>query len=278
MFERMKAGWRLASNIRTMVKSNRELLVYPVVSAIIGILLFAATLLGSFLIPTNIQMQYREIIAVVIAYIVTAFVSTYFLVAMLIDFRSTISGTRIGMGESLSMTRPYTVRILEWAVFYTILVMLLRLLESRFRGISAIVIGIVGSIGITIATFFAVPAILEKKVGPIQAVKESVSTITRTLGPTFGGMVYVDLYTLAYVLLGICVIILSVFLLSAFLFLMIAVIVVGIGIIIFGLIQNYTYFNILKLVLYDYYNGVQLPEGLTEELINAAVRTRKGTV
>ncbi len=275
MFESVKAGWRLASTVRRMVRSNRELLVYPVISAVIGFLLFLGTMIGAFMIPLNIQLHWRELIAVVAAYIVTAFVSTYFLVAMLIDFRSTISGNPIGLGEALSRTRPYTSKILQWAIFYTILVMILRVLESRFRGIGAIVIGIVGSLGITIATFFAVPAILERKAGPIQAVKDSVSTITRTFGPTFGGMAYVDLYTLAYFLLGLAVIIASVFLLGFSFILMLALVVVGIGLMIFGFIQNYTFFNILKLILYDYYNGVALPEGITEGLVNAAVKTRK---
>lgn len=274
MFEGVKAGWTLARAVRSMVSRNRSLLAYPVLSAVTGIVLFGITLLGAFFMPVNIELQWREIIGFVAGYLLTAFVSTYFLVAMLIEFRSGVSGAHIDMSEALARTRPYAGKIFMWAVFYTALVMILRALESRSRGLASVVIGVAGSIAITVATFFAVPAILEKKLGPVGAVRESVATITRTIGPTFGGVAYIDLYTLLFAAAGFTAIVASVLILPISLLLMIVLLFVGMALIVFGLVQNYTFFNILKLIIYDYYNGLKLPEGISEAMLGSAIKRR----
>ncbi|HKJ96980.1 MAG TPA: DUF6159 family protein [Thermoplasmataceae archaeon] len=272
-FTGLKAGWSLAKSVRALVSGDRSLLIYPVISGIIGVVLFGLTFLGSLFIPIDFPVHWKIIVGVAISYVVTGFVSTYFLVAMLISFKSYEAGDRIGMGEALARTRPYTVRILEWAIFYTILVMILRAIESRFRGISQIVVAGVGSLGITIATFFAVPAILEKKVGPIDAVKESLGTIRRTVGPVFGGVVYIDLYTLIFTLGGM-LLALAGGIFMPNLVLKVILIGTGVAIMVLGMVLNFTYFNILKLLLYDYFNGEKLPEGIDETLVQQAIKRR----
>ena len=274
-FTRAKAGWSIARSVRMLVSGDRGLLVYPVVSGIIGIILFALRFAGVLFIPFKAPVNWKIIAGMAVAYVVTGFFSTYFLVAMLIAFKSYEEGTKISMGEALSRTRPYSRRILQWAIFYTILVMILRAIESRFRGISQLIIAGIGTIGITVATFFAVPAILEKKVGPIDAVKESIGTIKRTIGPVFGGVAYIDIYTLGFVLIGLFVGFAGLTIMPTFL-LKIAVMAAGAAFLVLGLVLNFTYFNIFKLLLYDYFNGGKLPDGFDEQLLQSAIKRRKG--
>lgn len=276
-FTGLRAGWGLAKSVRAIVSGDRGLLIYPVVSGIIGVVLFGLSFAGALFMPLNVPLHWKVIAGMAIAYFITGFVSTYFLVAMLISFKSYEKGERISLGEALSRTRPYTVRILEWALFYTVLVMILRAIESRFRGISQLIVAGIGSIGITIATFFAVPAILEKKVGPIDAVKESFGTIRRTIGPVFGGVAYIDLYTLVFTLGGFLIALAGGILLPG-----ITLKVVGIGagvvLVVIGMVLNFTYFNILKLLLYDYLNEGKLPEGIDENLLQQSIRRRRSTL
>ncbi len=274
MFERLRAGWLLAKSVRYIVSGDRGLLIYPIISGIAGTVLFVAAFVAAFMIPVTAPTDYRVFAGIFFAYLVTAFVTTYFLLAMLIAFKSYEAGEKIGIGESLSRARPYTARALEWALFYTILVMLLRVIESRFRGIAQILIAGAGSIGITVATFFAVPAILEKKVGPIEASKESIGTIRRTIGPVFGGVGYIDLYTLVFVLGGIFIAVAGGFLVPI-LAAKIAVVAFGVILVVVGMVLNFTYFNIFKLILYDYFNGSPLPEGVDETTLQTAIKRRR---
>ena len=79
---------------------------------------------------------------------------------------------------------------------------------------------------------------------------ESVETITRNFGQTFGGIAYIDLYTLAIVLLGFLIFIFGLILGISTLTVVgfAAMLVVGIIIMAIGLILNFTYSNIFKLV------------------------------
>lgn len=272
-FTGLRAGWGLAKSVRALVSGDRGLLVYPVISGVIGIFLFGLSFAGSLLFPVKFPLEWKIIMGMVIAYFITGFVSTYFLLAMLISFKSYEAGEKIGIAEALSRTRPYTVRVLEWALFYTVLVMILRAIESRFRGISQIIVAGIGSIGITVATFFAVPAILEKKVGPIDAVRESFGTIRRTIGPVFGGVAYIDLYTLVFILGGIFIAIAGGMFIPG-ITLKIITIGIGVALLVIGLVLNFTYFNILKLLLYDYLNEGKLPEGIDKVLLEQSIRRR----
>lgn len=272
-FERVKAGWSLARSVRRMVSGDRGLLVYPVLSGIIGVILFALSFVGALLIPISAPIQWKVIAGFFISYVVTAFMSTYFLVAMLIAFKAYESGQAITIRDSLSRTRPYSKRIFQWAVFYTILVMLLRLIESRFRGVSGLIVAGLGSAGIAIATFFAVPAILEKKLGPIDAVKDSLGTIRRTIGPIFGGVAYIDLYTLMFTLLGVFIAVAG-FTVMPTIALKLFVVATGVVLMVLGFVLNFTYYNIFKLLLYDYFNGQKLPDEIDENLVQAAIKRR----
>ncbi len=278
MFERMKAGWRLAKQVRHSVSKDRTLYLFPILSGFVGVFLFAMTFLALFLaFPLGSSgSDYIYLAGFILAYILVGFFSTYFLLSMLIAYRAYSGGNPISFRTAMSQAWGFKAQILEWAVFYTILVMILRVIESRFRGIVQMLVATAGSLLIATATFFAVPAILNNKVGPIKAVEESVSTIKKNFGSTFGGVAYVDLYTLIFTLGGFLIILLSIFLLSSFasLLIMISGIAAGLVIMAFGLILNYTYLNILKLVLFDYVNGKGLPEGFNEGDIRNAIRKR----
>jgi hypothetical protein len=276
----MKAGWRLARQVRHSVSKDRTLYLFPILSGFVGVFLFAMTFLALFLaFPLGSSGgDYLYLLGFILAYILVGFFSTYFLMSMLIAYRAYASGNPISFRSAMSQGWEFKLQILEWAVFYTILVMILRVIESRFRGIVQLIVASAGSILIAIATFFAVPAILDNKVGPIKAVEESVSAIKKNFGSTFGGVAYVDLYTLIFTLGGLLIILLSIFLISsvASLLIMISGIAVGLVIMAFGVILNYTYLNVLKLVLFDYINGKGLPEGFNEVDIRNAIR-KKGT-
>ncbi len=55
------------------------------------------------------------------------------------------------------------------------------------------------------------------------------------------------------------------------------IIIIAVLLIILGLILNFTYTNIFKLILFDYINGKGLPDGLDENLINSSIRRKGGT-
>ena len=282
MFERMKAGWRLAKSVRKSVSGHKGLIAYPLLSGITAIIIFIATFLSLFFtIPLDSGANSNVLLIYIggffLAYILIGFLATVILLSMMIAYRSILKGDNRGIRESLNKGFTYKKEAIEWAIFYSILVMIMRMIESRFRGFSQIIIGAVGSFIISISTFFAVPAILDYKCGPIEAVKHSVETITRNFGQTFGGIAYIDLYTLAIVLLGFLIFIFGLILGISTLTVVgfAAMLSAGIIIMAIGLILNFTYSNIFKLVIFDYANGKGLPPEFNESDIKIATRQKK---
>lgn len=101
--------------------------------------------------------------------------------AMFIAFRSVTAGNKITMSQAFSQVKPYTKLVIEWSLFYSVIIMIIRLIESRMRGISGIILGAVLSMAIGFATIFVVPVILDEKLTPIKAMKRSASFIIKTL-------------------------------------------------------------------------------------------------
>ena len=265
----MEADWRLAKTVRKSVARDRGIFLYPLLSGMVSAAVFILIFVSlSVAIPVTSggDSPLFYIGSLFLAYIMIAFFSTYILLSMLIAYRAFNSGNPLTIRNSMRKAWEYRLQALAWSVFYSVLIMILRVIESRIRGIGGMIIGGMGSFMITIATFFAIPAILDNRSGPIKAVEQSVSTIRNNSGETFGGVAYVDLYTMAFTLIGVVLFIMGLLVLSSMLPLIVLAVIVIVGLILMthGLILNFTHMNVLKPVLFDYINGKGLPQGFDE--------------
>ena len=265
----MEADWRLAKTVRKSVARDRGIFLYPLLSGMVSAAVFILIFVSlSVAIPVTSggDSLLFYIGSLFLAYILIAFFSTYILLSMLIAYRAFNSGNPLTIRNSMRKAWEYRLQALAWSVFYSVLIMILRIIESRIRGIGGMIMGCMGSFMITIATFFAIPAILDNRSGPIKAVEQSFSTIRNNFGETFGGVAYVDLYTMAFTLIGVVLFILGLLVLSSMLPLIVLAVIVIVGLILMtlGLILNFTHMNVLKPVLFDYINGKGLPQGFDE--------------
>lgn len=279
MFESLINGFKLGSATRKLVFKDKRLLLYPVVMGIIGIIEFIVIFVGSLILTGGLAALGQGIglgiiAAVILFYLVSAFTTTYITIAMLLAFRSFVKGKEMSMGEALSAARPYLTLAFEWALFYSIVAIILNAIESRFRGIANILISAVGSLALTVAIMFAIPAIIDNKVGPIGAVEASVKTITKHFGATFGGIAYTDLYSLAVMLFGFLILLVGLFS-GALPFLAVPIAALGVIIIAFGAILGFSLSNIFRFVLYEYVNGKPLPEGFDAKLVDASTKRKR---
>ncbi len=277
MFESMKSGWHLAGQVRKSISGNKKLYIYPVLSGIVSVIIFALTFFILILeIPISGYTYYYYIAGIFVAYVLVYFFATLIIMAMMISYRSVETNNPVTLIEAFSSTKKYTVKAFQWAILYSVLLMILRAVESRVRGIGGIIIASIGSFAITVATFFVVPVILDYNTGPIKAIKMSVDTIKSHFGNTFGGVIYIDLYTLIFTGGGFLLLIVSAILFGSGIPLIVIAVtaVIAVIMIVLGLILNFTYMNIFKLILFDYVNGKGLPDGIDENLLNLSIRHR----
>ena len=278
MFSNIKKGWELGKATRKLVFKDKRLMVFPLVAAVAIIAEMAAILLPSTLfLMVYSNSFYYFILVLLLFYFVVTFTSTYVIMAMFIGFRSFSNKRQIGFKDAFKQVRPYTKLIAEWSLFYAIIIVGIRLLESRIRGIAGLIFGAAIAFAIGIATLFVVPVILDKKLSPIKALKESSSFIIKNFGKTFGGLAYVDLYGLAIILLGIFLVIAGFFLVSFNLIVGAAVILIGIGIAAIGGMITSMLSNIFRLIIYDFISYGKIPEGFTSDMLKNAVKQKRKT-
>jgi hypothetical protein len=275
MLSNIKKGWELGKATRKLVFKDKKLMIFPLVAAIAVIAEIIAILLPSALfLVANSNSFYYFILVLLLFYFVVTFTSTYIIMAMFIGFRSFSNKQPIGFKDAFKQVRPYTKLIAEWSLFYAVIIVGIRLLESRIRGIAGLIFGAAVAFAIGIATLFVVPVILDKKLSPIKALKESSSFIIKNFGKTFGGLAYVDLYGLAIIFLGILLVIAGFSLISFNLIIGAAVILVGIGIAVIGGIITSMLSNIFRLIMYDFLSYGKVPEGFTPDMLKNAVKQK----
>lgn len=116
-----------------------------------------------------------------IFYATTTFVVIFFNAALVAAANEHFQGNPSGLGVGIRLATRRLPQILGWAILSATIGTVLRMISERSGLIGKIVIGLVG-MAWTIASYFAVPALVVEGVGPFKALKLSVGTLKETWG------------------------------------------------------------------------------------------------
>lgn len=180
-------SWALVSASARVLKKDRELLVFPLVSGIASVLVVA-----SFVVPLAVTGGWRMFgedggggyLAYVLGflfYLVQYTVVFFFNSALVGAALIRLEGGDPNVGDGLRIALSRLPAILGYAALAATVGMILRAISERSGWLGRLVAGIVG-LGWTLATFLAVPVLVTRNVGPIDAVKESAALFRRTWG------------------------------------------------------------------------------------------------
>ncbi len=191
MFDRIERGWALTKQSFKVLKADKELLLFPLVSGIACLAIMA-----SFVLPVvmneTLRSQFDQMVdqkspllwvVLFLFYFVTYFVVIFFNAALVACAIVRFRGGDPGISTGLSAASSRLPQILGWALVSATVGLLLKALEGnrRQRGVANIVTSLIGTAW-TVMTYFVVPVLVVEKVGPITAVKRSVSVVKQTWG------------------------------------------------------------------------------------------------
>lgn len=198
--ERIKRGFRLAGQSWQVIRNDRSLLVFPVISAVtIVVALIAiwapALLFGGFSDSESVDESNPLLIGlgILTAYIAT-FLTIFFNVALASCAFRSFDGEDTRVGEGLAAARERTGQIAAWALLATTVGLLLRALEERLPLAGRIAVWLIG-VAWTIATYLVVPVLAHERVGPIDALKRSGSIVRERWGESIVGNAGIGLLT-----------------------------------------------------------------------------------
>lgn len=210
-FGNIVQGFKAANETRKLVFGDPQLFIYPIlalISAIIvGGVIGSITLISTgvlLLTSGSAQISYIGFcVGLFVTFMFVYYVVLYFTAAMLVAFKQYVSGKKgASVMDNLGATSAYAILLLEWAIFYSILATILRILEmiiesalSRFGSIGRFIANLIvgaANVSLYLATIFALPVIIEERTGPFSTLKKSASFILKNFGNTFGGLIYAD--------------------------------------------------------------------------------------
>ena len=202
IFDRFSNGWTIAQNSFAVLKENRSLIVFPILSGI-SMMIVIATFITAMLAANDWNTQLLDdqsrvaqygilFIYYLINYTVIVFFNTALVHCTHLYFNGEEPTIRKGLQFSLSRMGA----ILSWAVFAATVGTILRVLQDNFGRIGKIVVGLIG-IAWSIATFFVVPIIANENLGPIAAFKRSSQLVKEKWGESLGASFSFGLIQLA---------------------------------------------------------------------------------
>lgn len=239
MFEKLSRSWALVKASAAVLRSDKELMLFPILSG-------AATLvvLATFLLPMFALRIFADGIGVggaifgFLFYFCQYTVIIFFNCALVGAAMIRLDGGDPTLRDGLDAAKSRLPAIVGYAAISATVGVLLQAMKNRDN----LVVRLLGSgLGVawTLATFLVVPVLVSREIGPIDALKQSVGLLKRTWGENAIGNIGIGaafgLITFAVVLVGVGLVILAA---QASIALAIAVgIVFAIGVLLLGIYQ-----------------------------------------
>jgi len=188
---RLSTGWNLTKVSLRVLREDKQLLLFPLLSGV-TLLLILAGFVGAIFLGVGFEGIFQGSTAWVsgillfVYYVVAFFVGLFFNAAVIGAAMIRLNGGHPTLSDGLRIARENVGRIFLWALFAATVAMIIRAIQERVGIVGKIIMGIVG-VAWSIATFFVVPVLIYEKLGPWAAVKRSASIFRRTWGETFTG-------------------------------------------------------------------------------------------
>jgi hypothetical protein len=283
VFATFSRSWELAKASLSVLRSDKELLLFPLVS-FIG--LVVVTL--SFAVPWLLLGGLRELdttgqpgvmtyvlafLFYVVSYTVIFFCNTALVGAAMIR----LDGGDPTLSDGFRIAFARLPQIIGYALIAATVGMILRWISERAGIVGQIVAGIIG-FAWNIATFLVVPVLAVEKVGPIDAIKRSAGLLRRTWGEQLVGNagigIVFGLLAFLFILLGVGLTIAVVQASAA-----LAIVVVVATILIVGTIAliGSAASGIFTASLYRYATKGEPGTNFRAETMSAAFRAKDGT-
>lgn len=189
MFGKISYTWEAMGASWQVLKRNKKLLVFPLISGIACIIIFASFAIPIFLAdawqppaqnaePIQQVIYYGTLFAF---YLCNYFVITFFNSAVVGAAVQELSGQEATLGSALKSATNRLPQIFGWSLVAATVGLILRAIEEHSERVGQFVTAILGAVW-TATTFMVVPVLVVEGKGPIDAFKRSASLLTKTWG------------------------------------------------------------------------------------------------
>ncbi len=286
-------SWKLTKLSFGVIKKDKELFAFPVLSFVFSVLFLLAVFVSSFFgglysLSSGFEyFSYIEYFIFFLSYLGLSFIATFFSACVVYTAGIRFRGKNATFGESIGFALKRVDKIFLWSVFSATIGLILKIIESlarNIKGVGRVVLFIFNSVfGLlwSVLTIFVVQGIVYNNLGPFSAIKKSALVLKETWGESlikyFGFGVVQFLFVFAGIVIGAILMYLGfvtggVYILFGFAVLMFLYILAVL--LIFGIASQ-----IYNSALYVYATTGKIPEGYDEDImVNAFIKKSKKSV
>jgi len=172
---------RMMKSCVSVLKKDKELILFPIFSAI-SIILLLVIMGASGLLPLGEEQEIS-----MIPFIILIFVANFFIVffnsALISAALERLRGGDPNVNSGISHALKHIHHIFLWSIIVTIVALLIAAIKGQRRdGIMRNLLGSLLQAGWAMMTFFVIPIIVSENKGPIASIKRSTSLFKQTWG------------------------------------------------------------------------------------------------
>jgi hypothetical protein len=262
------SGGKLVTSAWRALRSDHELISLPVVGGIAALAGIAPLLLVALLVPES--AAWAAVVLFVLIAFVASIITTFFAVALAAGAHERMNGGNPTVRSACAVAWKRKRGVITWALLSTTVGLVLRALEDKLGGVAGKLVGVLGGVAWTVASYFAIPIIAANDVGAIEALKLSSATVRQRWRNAARVELHLALYALGLIAVGVVAALAVVALASVATVLAIVVGVVLllaflVALLVFSAVSAYA-----KVALYRYASGMPTP-GFADATLAGAV-------
>jgi hypothetical protein len=186
MFERLSRSWQLVKASYAVLRADKELIVFPIISllgtlAVMIVFAVPMALVGSFGRMADGNTGILEYVFAFVFYVVMYTVVIFSNVALVGAAMIRLRGGDPTVSDGFRIAMDHLPQIIGYAAISATVGVILRALRER-GGLVGQIAAWFGSMAWNLATFLVVPVLVVENIGPIEAIKRSTSLLKRTWG------------------------------------------------------------------------------------------------
>ncbi|MGK2857360.1 MAG: DUF6159 family protein [Thermoanaerobaculia bacterium] len=219
MFDVFRRSYGIFRQSLAVLAADKEILIFPVLSGIAMIFVFALMIGGGFfmgvfraILESSGQGSMSEILGYVVLFIwyfLSWFVGLFFNVAVIHCAKIRLDGGDPTVADGISASMRHIGRIAAWAAISATVGLIAQILRDKLRGLSWIFVWL-GEAAWAVSTFFIVPVMIFEERTILDSIKQSVNLLKKSWGESLVGGGGIGLFVFLLALPGVLPIILGI--------------------------------------------------------------------
>lgn len=278
---RIGRGWALTKQSWAVVRGDRSLLVFPVVSAVCALIVAAVFFGVGAGLGAAADAIWPAVPFIVVGVYLLIVIGQFCAVALAACATRALDGEDTTFGEGVTAARSRMGIILGWSAVVLVVGAAITALQALLRDAAGNVVGsIIGGLANfawTVATFFVIPVIALEGLGPKDAIKRSTGIIKERWGEsvvgsaTIGGAIF-----LVGILPGILLVVAGAALTGSTAALGAVVIAIGVVVIVVAALLQTTLNAVFRVALFRFATQGDVSGRFSQDQLAGAFRPKGG--